>query len=105
MCRAQQRSPAKGGKGLPASAPNPKLVVLRFRSSHLNGQRMLANFGIGPLVFLARASARERKRRARLIWIDDPHATDADRERARQQAIADGWIKEADDVIFVSWTG
>ena len=45
------------------------------------------------------------KRRMQLLWIDDPHATDADRERARQQAIADGRMKEADDVIFISWTG
>src|SRR5438132_2679413 len=29
------------------------LVVLRFRSSHLNVPRVLANFGIGPLVAIA----------------------------------------------------
>jgi len=52
-----------------------------------------------------RLRACEPKRRTQLIWIDDPHATDADRERARQRAIADGWIKEADDVTFVSWKG
>jgi hypothetical protein len=43
-----------------------------------------------------RLRACEPKRRTQLIWIDDPHATDADRERARQQAIADGWIKESE---------
>jgi len=31
------------------------LVVLRFRSSHLNGPRILANFGIGPLVAAEKA--------------------------------------------------
>src|SRR6476660_1701008 len=34
------------------------LVVLRFRSSYLNMPRMLANFGIGPLVQPTRANRR-----------------------------------------------
>jgi hypothetical protein len=52
---------------------------------------------------LCAAGEKGRKRREHLIWLDNPHASDEEREKLVQQAIAAGRMQESDDVQFVSW--
>jgi hypothetical protein len=38
-----------------------------------------------------------------LLWLDNPHASEEERAKLIQQAIADRRMQEIDDVTFVSW--
>ena len=46
---------------------------------------------------------RTRKRRTHLLWLDSPHASEEERENLIRQAIAEGRMKQTDEVVFAHW--